>query len=63
MKEIRGKLTDMQEELKTITCILEEVRQEMCDNYCKYPTLANDEEGLLTDDGLCPCIGCPLDRL
>ena len=59
MKEIRAKLADAQEELKTITNILEEVRQEMCDNYCKYP----DREDLLADDGLCPCIGCPLDRL
>lgn len=59
MKHIRGKLTDVQEEIKTIADILEEVRQEMCDNYCKYPA----REDLLADNGLCPCIGCPLDRL
>lgn len=62
MTQITEKLTGVvKEELKTITDILEEVKQEMCDDYCKYPTLVNNREDLFADDS--PCMGCPLTRL
>ena len=48
-------------EPKTVTDILEEIKQEMCDGYCKYPTLVNNREDLFADDS--PCMGCPLTRL
>ena len=49
------------EKSKTITDILEEIKQEMCDEYCKYPTLVDDREDLFADDS--PCMKCPLTRL
>lgn len=48
-------------EPKTVTDILEEIKQEMCDDYCKYPTLVDDREDLFADDS--PCMKCPLTRL
>lgn len=44
-----------------VTDILEEVKQEMCDGYCKYPTIVNDREELFAKDG--PCMECPLNKL
>lgn len=45
---------------ETISDILQEVREDICDNYCKYRDTADD-------DFLCDIIrdggGCPLDRL
>lgn len=38
-----------------------EIKQEMCDEYCKYPTLVDDREDLFADDS--PCMKCPLTRL
>lgn len=59
---ITEKLTGVaKKEHKTVTNILEEVKQEMCDRYCKYPTLVNDREELFAEDG--PCMKCPLNRL
>ena len=59
---ITEKLTGVaKKEHKTVTDILEEVKQEMCDRYCKYPTLVNDREELFAEDG--PCMKCPLTRL
>lgn len=46
---------------KTVTDILEEIKQEMCDEYCKYPTLVDSREDLFADDS--PCMKCPLTRL
>ena len=45
---------------QTIPEIIEEVKTEICDNYCKYPELfsAEEEEVLL---GMCE--DCPLGRL
>lgn len=49
----------------SITKILEEVCSEMCDKYCKYPTMpipeGKTEEWLYEDDG--PCDNCPLNRI
>ena len=49
------------EKSKTVTDILEEVKQEICDDYCKYPTIVNDREDLFADDS--PCMECPLNKL
>lgn len=61
---ITEKLTKIAEEgtidTKTVTGILEKVKQEICDSYCKYPTLAEREE-LFEDNS--PCMECPLTRL
>lgn len=48
-------------ETKTVKDILEEVKQEMCDGYCKYPTIVSDREDLFAKDG--PCMKCPLNKL
>lgn len=68
-KQKRGKnMTDLdkskkedKKETKTVTDILEEVKQEMCDGYCKYPTIVSDREDLFAKDG--PCMECPLNKL
>lgn len=46
---------------KTVTGILEEIKQEICDDYCKYPTLAKREGELFEYNS--PCMKCPLTRL
>lgn len=52
----------MQKE-KTIPQILEEVASEICDHYCKYPDIWDEEkEGVtLIDSGICE--NCPLNKL
>ena len=47
---------------KSITEILEEVKEAMCDDYCKYPNMKNDNEDWLFEKGS-PCETCPLNRL
>lgn len=59
--EIVGAAKEDSEKSKTVTDILEEVKQEMCDGYCKYPTIVNDREELFAKDG--PCMECPLNKL
>lgn len=59
--EITGAAKEDSEKSKTVTDILEEVKQEMCDGYCKYPTIVNDREDLFAKDG--PCMECPLNKL
>lgn len=45
---------------KTIAQIVEEVSEEICDHYCKWPEqYGDDESGLLNEK----CDGCPLNRL
>ena len=52
-------MSKKQEEKKqTITEIVEEVKCEMCDNYCKYPNEIKDDEELYDI-----CEKCPLGRL
>lgn len=48
--EITGAAKEDSEKSKTVTDVLEEVKQEMCDDYCKYPTDS-------------PCMECPLNKL
>lgn len=47
-----------QQDKQTISEIVEEVKTEICDNYCKYPDVLDDEEVLY---GMCE--QCPLGRL
>ena len=50
---------------KTVEQILEEVREEICDKYCKYPEQTppegKDDDWLMDDDS--PCLYCPMSRL
>lgn len=59
--EITGAAKEDSEKSKTVTDVLEEVKQEMCDDYCKYPTIVNDREDLFANDS--PCMECPLNKL
>ena len=38
-KKLTEDTKEEHEKSKTVTDILEEIKQEMCDEYCKYPTL------------------------
>ena len=49
----------------TITQQFEEIIEEMCDKYCKYPEMPIPEgkdEGWLCEEGS-PCETCPLNKL
>ena len=47
---------------ETLDDIIEEVKQDMCDHYCKWPNLWVEEiEGTTLEDG--KCADCPLGRL
>lgn len=49
----------MENKEKTVSEIIEEVRSEICDNYCKYmDSVVSDEEVILKH-----CDDCPLNRL
>ena len=48
----------MEEQKMTIDQIVEEVKEEMCDKYCKYP---EEYEGSEMIDVI--CVDCPLNRL
>lgn len=50
----------MEKQTKTISEILEEIREDICDNYCKYRDTV-DEDCLC--DKLRDGRSCPLDRL
>ena len=60
-ENLTGVVKEDHERVKTVTGILEEVKQEMCDDYCKYPTIVNDREDLFADNS--PCTECPLTKL
>ena len=44
---------------KTIPQILEEVAEDMCDNYCKYPGEYKDSDDMWNE----VCDKCPLNKL
>lgn len=48
----------VKEEPKTVTEILEEVSNKICDHYCKYPNEITDQEELKEK-----CLNCPLRKL
>lgn len=60
-KNLTGVIKEDHERTKTVIDILEEVKQEICDDYCKYPTQVGSKEDLSADDS--PCMTCPLSRL
>lgn len=60
-ENLTGVMKEDHERTKTVTDILEEVKQEMCDGYCKYPAIVNDREDLFADNS--PCTECPLTKL
>ena len=39
--------------------IIEKVKEEMCDGYCKYPEMIEEDEDEIAD----VCANCPLNRL
>lgn len=49
---------DWLESQKSVSDIIEEVRTEMCDKYCKYRERAINE-----DDIEMRCVDCPLNKL
>ena len=52
------------EQKKTVSEIIEEVKTEICDKYCRYPTIYNvDDEGEFNEMMDKICANCPLDRL
>ncbi len=63
LRRCRGRIGDwtMAESItKSIRQILEEVSEDICDNYCKYRDTADEENlcALIRDGGT-----CPLDKL
>lgn len=47
----------------TISEVIEEIKTEMCNNYCKYPYIWDAEkEGMQLDESAI-CEDCPLNRL
>ena len=53
-------------EAKSITDIIEQVKEDMCDKYCRYthePTPEGKDADWLFDDDDFPCKECPLNRL
>lgn len=51
----------MQEEAKSISEILEEVKTDICDTRCKYPDAWDEKNGPLCESE--ECQNCPLNRL
>ena len=51
------------DEQKTISEMFEDIKENMCDKYCKYPEKfdCDDEEQLNAFEEI--CIRCPLNRL
>ena len=60
-ENLTGVVKEDYERVKTVTDILEEVKQEMCDGYCIHPTQVDSREDLFADDS--PCTECPLTKL
>jgi heterodisulfide reductase subunit A-like polyferredoxin len=61
-KTSRGRSAFEMEHIKTITQQIESICEEMCNNYCKYPTIWDEEkDGELADSEICS--NCPLSRL
>lgn len=56
----------MKDKEKTVSEIIEEVKTEICDNYCKYPAIYDTREDSSENyDEMMEkiCANCPLDRL
>ena len=46
---------------KTVSQQIEDIKTEMCDHYCKYPGIWDEDDGELADSEI--CANCPLGRL
>lgn len=57
----KAAVLDKKDKSICISEILEDVKEEMCDKYCKYPESATQEYITESDDS--PCNTCPLNRL
>ena len=44
---------------KTVAEIIEEVKEQMCDDYCRYPREQSEAEMAINDI----CENCPMNRL
>ena len=54
----------MENKEKTVSQIIEEVKTEICDKYCRYPTMYDmDDEDQYNEMIEKVCSNCPLDRL
>lgn len=54
------------EDVKSVATMLQEIAEDMCNNYCKYPHQHipdGKDEDWLTEDPESPCQKCPLNRL
>ena len=56
----RSTMTKDKEKAKTVSEILEEVKANICDEYCRYPYQFGEDE---QDDLDAICETCPLERL
>lgn len=57
-------MMETKEKTKTVSQIIEEVKNEICDKYCRYQTIYDaDDEDELTEMMEKICVNCPLDRL
>lgn len=53
-----------EEKAKTVSQIIEEVKNEICDNYYRYSTIYNTDNEDWYDEMMEKiCVNCPLDRL
>lgn len=60
------RLIGEEEPFKSITAVLEQTKEEMCNNYCKYPNQPAPDgktEDWLYEDDDSPCQSCPLNKL
>ena len=63
MRNIRGGLKMLKDvkKQKTISEQMEEIKEEMCSEFCKYPIIWDQRDGELSDSYYCQ--NCPLNRL
>lgn len=57
-ENLTGVVKEDHKRVKTVTDILEEVSNKICDHYCKYPNEITDQEELKEK-----CLNCPLRKL
>lgn len=58
-EELTGVVKDVNKGSKTVTSILEEIKREMCDEYCVYAKLTPNFQKEIEET----CNRCPLNRL
>ena len=52
-------MSEPKTERVTVTALLEEIANDFCDNYCKYPSEYADEDRLMEEH----CERCPIMRI